>query len=265
MKNEILRYISRLERDEDIKVLLAAESGSRSWGFPSADSDFDVRIIYVHKPEWYYCVTKQRDTIEYMSDDRLFDLSGWELRKALTLMSKTNPALSDWLFTDMWYKADVDFLADIRRVHDIYYNPVHAVHHFVSMAENFLPIIQNDECLTAKKYLYFLRAVLNCDYVMQTEKHPPVLFSELIKESNLTYQITGALQRMIEIKSRVNEKIRQLIDRSLIDYAMSRYNSAIERLSGFKTDWHFPDRGLEDIDRIAIKYITSTGNTDDKV
>ena len=39
--------LDALERVEGVAVLLAVESGSRAWGFPSIDSDYDVRFIYI--------------------------------------------------------------------------------------------------------------------------------------------------------------------------------------------------------------------------
>ena len=37
--------LAEIERDYDVTVLWAIESGSRAWGFESPDSDFDVRFI----------------------------------------------------------------------------------------------------------------------------------------------------------------------------------------------------------------------------
>jgi uncharacterized protein len=38
----IISDLDDIERDEKVPVLFAVESGSRAWGFASADSDFDV-------------------------------------------------------------------------------------------------------------------------------------------------------------------------------------------------------------------------------
>ncbi len=47
IRAEIREIISRIEKAENVRVLFAAESGSRSWGVESPDSDYDVRFVYV--------------------------------------------------------------------------------------------------------------------------------------------------------------------------------------------------------------------------
>lgn len=78
------------EQEHEVRVLLAVESGSRAWGFASPDSDWDVRIIYVHRPEWYMAIDARRDVIEEMLPLDI-DLADWELRKALRLFRKSSP------------------------------------------------------------------------------------------------------------------------------------------------------------------------------
>jgi predicted nucleotidyltransferase len=93
IRTEILARIRRAEDEHDVRVLLAVESGSRAWGFESPNSDFDARFIYVHRQDWYLSVglEEQRDVIEYKIVDDI-DLNGWDVRKALRLFWKSNPA-----------------------------------------------------------------------------------------------------------------------------------------------------------------------------
>ena len=94
-KKAIPAHLHCIEHEHEVKILLAVESGSRAWGFESDNSDWDVRFIYVHKPEWYFIVEEQRDVIEQMYDDDV-DLDGWELRKTLRLFRRSNPSLLEW-------------------------------------------------------------------------------------------------------------------------------------------------------------------------
>lgn len=93
----IHQALDALERVEGVAVLLAVESGSRAWGFPSVDSDYDVRFIYIRRPEWYLSIDleNQRDVIERPLENEI-DLSGWDVRKALKLFHKSNPPLLEW-------------------------------------------------------------------------------------------------------------------------------------------------------------------------
>ena len=95
MRETILKALKKIEEDYNVKVLYACESGSRAWGFPSKDSDYDVRFIYVHRPEHYLSIDpigvgNKRDVIEVPIND-LLDVSGWDLTKAAKLFRKSNP------------------------------------------------------------------------------------------------------------------------------------------------------------------------------
>lgn len=64
MKDIILRELKKIEEQQNVKIIMAIESGSRAWGFASQDSDYDVRFIYVRKEEDYLKLEKTRDVIE---------------------------------------------------------------------------------------------------------------------------------------------------------------------------------------------------------
>src|SRR5512138_462471 len=96
METLITSRLAEIESDNNIKIVYACESGSRAWGFPSANSDFDVRFIYARPVEWYLSIADARDVIECPIDDRL-DISGWDIKKSLQLFRKSNPPLLEWL------------------------------------------------------------------------------------------------------------------------------------------------------------------------
>lgn len=90
MQERIQAQLDDIEEAEGIRIFYACESGSRAWGFPSADSDYapqtgyDVRFLYLHEPGWYLSihVERKRDVVERPIDGPL-DVNGWDLRKAL--------------------------------------------------------------------------------------------------------------------------------------------------------------------------------------
>ena len=95
-------------RDHNATILLAVESGSRAWGFPSPDSDYDCRFIYVRRRDDYLALFSPRDVIEYPLD-AVLDVNGWDLGKALRLMLKGNAVVIEWLMSPFTYAGDPEF------------------------------------------------------------------------------------------------------------------------------------------------------------
>jgi predicted nucleotidyltransferase len=122
-----------IEQRYNVRVLYACESGSRGWGFASPDSDYDVRFLYVHRPEWYLRVEAQRDVIELPIDDEL-DVCGWEWRKALGLLKGANPTLIEWLDSPVVYQEDETVVAELRALIPAWFSPLRARWHYYSMA-----------------------------------------------------------------------------------------------------------------------------------
>ena len=52
--------LNEIEVKEQVDIILAVESGSWAWGFASPDSDYDVRFIYVRRPEDYIRLVPKR-------------------------------------------------------------------------------------------------------------------------------------------------------------------------------------------------------------
>ena len=103
MTKTIIEKLKEIEERENIKILHCVEAGSRAWGFASPDSDYDVRFIYVRKNDFYLKLEKTRDVNEWQLDDVL-DINGWDLKKALQLLYKSNPTLFEWNSSPIVYK-----------------------------------------------------------------------------------------------------------------------------------------------------------------
>src|SRR6476619_733662 len=136
MKKEILKRLDQIERKENVRIFYACESGSRAWGFESTDSDWDVRFIYVHPRDWYLSidVEEKRDVIERTINDEL-DISGWDIRKALKLLRKSNPPLLEWLTSPIVYKEIGETAKQLREAMAQFYSPISAFYHYLHMAK----------------------------------------------------------------------------------------------------------------------------------
>ena len=102
---EIDSRLAAVEQTERVRLLVAVESGSRAWGFPSPDSDYDVRFIYVRPRDWYLALEPGRDVIEQPITGEI-DLNGWDIRKTLGLLLGSNAIVSEWLSSPIRYRPD---------------------------------------------------------------------------------------------------------------------------------------------------------------
>ncbi len=66
MMTEIIQEkLIEIEQKENVRILMAVESGSRAWGVASPDSDYDVRFLYIRKKSDYLRLDPVRDVIEW--------------------------------------------------------------------------------------------------------------------------------------------------------------------------------------------------------
>jgi predicted nucleotidyltransferase len=198
-RQEIQARLDAIERHEGVRMLYACESGSRAWGFPSADSDYDVRFIYAHPAEWYLSIQTRRDVIERPLEN-LIDESGWDIRKALNLLRKSNPPLLEWIQSPIVYRADTTFLEDIRTLMAAYYSPRQCMHHYLHMARGNIREYLKGERVWVKKYFYVLRPILACRWIEAGLGVVPMEFGKLVDGVALSPDLRGAIERLLADK-----------------------------------------------------------------
>jgi len=201
---EIATRLSAVEAEHDVRILFACEAGSRAWGFASPDSDWDVRFTYVHDLDWYLSVEGRRDVIELpIVDD--YDINGWELRKNLRLLRKSNPVLLEWLNSPIQYRCDVGFLGTMRVLANDYYSPAACFHHYLHMARgNWREYLHGLE-VKLKKYLYVLRPVLACRWIEAGHGIVPVEFGRLVDAMVMDTKLRGAIESLLARKQATSE------------------------------------------------------------
>lgn len=202
IKDLIIQKLKEIEQAENIRILHAVESGSRAWGFPSPDSDYDVRFIYVRNPEFYLKLEKTRDVIELPINDML-DINGWDLNKTLRLLHSSNPTLFEWMSSPVIYR-QTEFIDQLRPIMDAYFSCKSSLYHYLSMAErNYKEFLQGDS-VKVKKYFYVLRPILACKWILRTHAKPPMLFSELA-DAELVAALKPVVARLLDLKMNTPE------------------------------------------------------------
>lgn len=197
MEQIIRQRLYEIEKTQNVRILFAVESGSRAWGIASPDSDYDVRFIYVRPKNDYLRLDEFRDVIELPIDDEL-DINGWDLKKALALLYRSNPTLFEWLSSPVIY-LKTRFVEDFKRLAADYFSKKKSLYHYVSMAKgNYREYLKGD-IVKAKKYFYVLRPVLACRWIIDKNTPPPMLFSEL-EEHELPAALKKEVETLLDIK-----------------------------------------------------------------
>ena len=209
IQREIQESLDKIEEQCDVKILLAVESGSRAWGFASPDSDYDVRFIYMHKPEEYLSVDPMRDVIEWQLDE-VMDIKGWDVKKALLAAGKGNSSVAEWDGSPIVYRRtdEWDLLRETVRH---YFSEKAALCHFYGLANKTYKEFLTGELVRYKKYFYSLRPLLCCRWILRHHTAPPVEFQELLTlfdepESGLTQELYDAVQELLIRKAETEEK-----------------------------------------------------------
>lgn len=202
MRETILSKLDEIENRENVKILLAVESGSRAWGFASPDSDYDVCFIYVRPKEDYLRLEKARDVIELPIEGEL-DINGWDLDKTLRLLRASNPTLFEWFSSPIVYR-ETAFAQEFRSIMQRYFSSKCGLSHYLSMASSNYREYLKGNMVKAKKYFYVLRPVLACRWILDKGSPPPMLFSELM-EAELNPVLLPDVNRLLDLKMNAPE------------------------------------------------------------
>ena len=207
IRREIEARLDTVEANNGVRLLMAIESGSRAWGFPSPDSDYDVRFIYLRPRNWYLSLAPGRDVIEHKIVDEI-DLNGWDVRKALGLLLKSNAVVSEWMLSPIRYRADDPFVAKLGVLADDLLNPRALAYHYARSgklaADRWL---DGDGDVPVKKYFYALRPALAIRAVrLNPHVRPPMNLQALVAASDLSTALVEQIDALVEAKARTNER-----------------------------------------------------------
>lgn len=250
-----LKYI---EDSKNVKILFAVEAGSRAWGFESTDSDYDVRFVYVHKPEWYMSVTDHRDVIEIMveEDGNKLDYSGWELSKALKLLLKSNPPLLEWLNSPIQYLITKRF-DKFKELSEAYYSPKSCMYHYLHMAENNFKDYLRGDTVKLKKYFYVLRPVLACCWLdTYGSTFPSIKFDELLRrEISMSSPLYDRIRGLLEEKRAGVElgegpKIKEL--NTYLNAKIDEFQEKVKGVKSYKGDIKLLDEFMAETVKSAV-------------
>ena len=200
MKEKIVKELEIIELQEEVIIFYACESGSRAWGFPSSDSDFDIRFLYMHPIDWYLSIVEKRDVIERPLKEQL-DINGWDIKKALGLFRKSNPPLLEWLNSPIVYQEKFTIASQMRELAKTYYSPSACVFHYLHMAQGNVREYIKGERVWVKKYFYVLRPILAIKWIEAGYGVPPTYFGTLVEQIIPSGLLKDEINQLIQKKN----------------------------------------------------------------
>jgi predicted nucleotidyltransferase len=214
--------LAAIRKEHNVKIPLAIESGSRAWGFPSPDSDYDCRFIYVRPAHEYLSLWPGRDVIETPLDDML-DVNGWDLGKALKLLLKGNAVVIEWLTSPISYATDPAFKDEFTTLARGVADRLLIGRHYLHLGERQRRTYFRDgKPIQQKKIFYALRPAAALRWLRHHPQeaiapmHFPTLLAECAPPSDVSEIVHNLIARKAltrELGSEpLSDPIRQFID-----------------------------------------------------
>ena len=232
---QVTDQLREIELKKSIKILYACETGSRAWGFPSPDSDYDIRFIYMHERDWYLSLSQRKDTIEHMDGD--LDITGWDLRKSLVLLKKSNATLIERFQSPIEYFSAEGFKREFKSLIEVYYSPTAVFFHHYSLAQKFWEELKDKEEMKLKNYFYLIRSLLSCNWIVKDKSVLPMDIEGLMKL--IDTERRDEIRDLIKLKGGVGEKYLHKKDESLNKWVSGLFEmleSSKENLGVSKAD-----------------------------
>jgi uncharacterized protein len=207
IRRRIDNALDRIERDESVRIIVAAESGSRAWGFPSPDSDYDARFIYVRRLADYLSIEPPRDVIEAPIDG-LLDVNGWDVRKALQLLCKSNAVLIEWLVSPIRYRSQAAWPDRLLALARASCHLPALAYHYDRLARRAYADVEAADAVAIKRYCYALRPALALHWIRRRREPPPMDLASLLEGVKVSRAVRSAAERLVEHKARTAERDR---------------------------------------------------------
>lgn len=196
-----------IAREHGVTIPLAIESGSRAWGFPSPDSDYDCRFLFVRAPGQYMTLFPRRDVIETPLTD-VFDVNGWDIAKALKLLLAGNAVIVEWLTSPIIYRADAAFRDSFLQLAGMTADRMRIAQHYLHLGRSILTTRLGDlDDVPVKKLFYALRPAIALRWMRlhPEARLPPMHFPALCAEANLAPDLNACIQDLLARKAVTRE------------------------------------------------------------
>ncbi len=215
--------------EHQVSIPWAIESGSRAWGFPSPDSDYDCRFFFVRPLSAYLDPWSPRDVIETPLD-ALLDVNGWDLIKAVRLAAKGNATVAEWLRSPFVYDGEPAFRGDLLAYVDATANRAAVSRHYLHVGRDHWSRsgAAAGEPIVLKRVFYALRPAAALHWLEAHRDHasPPMNLHELLDQAPPPEPVRDCIAGLVAAKSLTRELGSGVVDRVLVEWVETTFRTA---------------------------------------
>lgn len=204
---EVDRRLDAIAAEHDARIVLAIESGSRAWGFPSLDSDYDCRFVFVRPLADYLTPWPRRDVVDTPIEG-ILDVNGWDLGKALQLLVKGNAVIVEWLTSPIVYRGDDRFRAQMLALAREVATRERVAWHYLHLGQaQWAKHVGGSRDIAQKRIFYILRpaATLRWLRLNPREAVAPMHFPTLMEGCDPSAEVTAVTEALMRRKARTRE------------------------------------------------------------
>ncbi|MBE9226330.1 nucleotidyltransferase domain-containing protein [Phormidium sp. LEGE 05292] len=164
INNQLLSIV----QNQPYPLLFATVSGSHLYGFPSADSDYDLRGVHILPLPDVIGLVEGEETVEcsQIQNDLQLDLVTHDIKKFFGLLLKKNGYVLEQLYSPLVVYATPEH-EELKQIAQGCITRFHA-HHYQGFAQTQWRLFQKEHPPQVKPLLYVYRVLLTGIYLMQT-------------------------------------------------------------------------------------------------
>ena len=154
-------------REHPYPLVFATVSGAHLYGFPSPDSDWDLRGVHVLPVQEVIGLEPLEETIELVHDEQIeLDLVTHDIRKFITLMLRPNGYVLEQLLSPIIVHSTQEH-EELKSLTPACITRHHA-HHYLGFAENQWKLFRKEKTPQVKPLLYTFRVLLTGIHLMRS-------------------------------------------------------------------------------------------------
>jgi predicted nucleotidyltransferase len=229
--------LKRFARAHISRPLFVVLSGSHAYGFPSKNSDFDMRASHIANTRDLLGLHRPNPTIEQISEDKRFDLVSHEIGKLLNMLLSPSGYILEQIHSPYPIITTPAFVQLKKLSKLVICKRIHS--HYSGFAMQMYKLASQEGWTNIKRNLYLLRVLMSGITLLETGKIE-VRIQELNKRFGVPFidELVEAKREdePARIEIRIKPEVDKLFTRLETAYKESKLPDNVQKPEKFN-DW----------------------------